>query len=96
MLGMGGHRVSGKEDNDSWNEISLRPTISLSAEPDAQQASAPPNNSHARMLQIIVNPRPPPAVFRKRVDATPHCNEQGIEEFLASASPTKPKLADEQ
>lgn len=96
FLRMGRHRVASQQDHNSRNQVPLRPTVSLPTQPDTQETGAPPDNSHTRMLEIIMRPILAPAVLGECVDTTPDRNNDGVEEFLAPTSSSKPELAHEQ
>jgi len=95
-LRVSGHGVAGQENDDSRNKIALRPAIPLPTQPDAEQTGAPPDDAHARVLEVVVDPGTAPAVFGEGVDTAPESNDQRVEEFLAPARPTQPVLAGEE
>jgi hypothetical protein len=94
MLRMRAHRPAGHDDHEGRDQVPLRPAISLSAEPDAQEAGTPPHDAHGRMLQVVADPGPSPAVLREGVDAAPGRDDQRVEELLAVARSSQPALAD--
>lgn len=96
LLGMRRHSISGNQDDNSRNEVTLRTSAASTAEPHTQQTSTPPDNAHSSMLEVIVHPSGTPAVFGKSIDTAPSGDDEGIEEFLAAAGPAQPILADQQ
>ena len=82
VLGMGRHSPASDENHETWNEIPLWTTVTLSAQPDTSQTCAPPNDTHGCMLDIVRNPRAAPSVLREGIDATPCRDQERIEEFL--------------
>lgn len=96
VLRMGRHGITSQHDDNTRDQVTLGPAVTLAAQPHAQQPSAPPDNTHRGVLQVIVHPGTTPAVFGKRVDASPDGNHQRIEELLAAAGATQPELPDEQ
>lgn len=96
VLRMGGHGIPSQHDDDTRDQITLGPAVALAAQPHAQQAGAPPYNTHRGVLQVIVHPGPAPAVLGKRVDASPDGNNQRVKELLTAAGATQPELSHEQ
>lgn len=90
------HGIAGQHDDESGNQIALWPPIPLSAQPHAQKTSAPPDNAHGRVLQVIFNPCSSPAMLRESVYTTPNRNDQRVEKFLAPAGPAQPILTDDE
>lgn len=95
-LRMGRHSIAGHQDHQRRNEIPLWPAITAATQPHSHQASTPPNNSHGRMLEIIVHPLSTPAVLGESIDTTPSGDDQRVEELLAPARPTQPVLPNQQ
>jgi hypothetical protein len=90
---MSTHRPSGQDNGQSWNHIPLGLSVSLAAQPNTKETSTPPNDTHASMLKIILDPRLSPAMFGKGVDASPSRNDDGVEEFHGTANSAKPELS---
>ena len=90
------HGPSRHDDDDGGNEIPPRPAVPGATQPHAEQAGAPPHDSHARVLHVVAPPRLAPAVLGEGVDAAPQGDDQAVEELLAPAGATQPRLADEQ
>ena len=84
------HCESSEKNDDAWNQIPLRSAVPASTQPDADKTRAPPHNAHGGVLQVVVHPRSSPPMFRKRVDAAPCRDGEGIEEFLAPSGPPQP------
>ncbi|KAI5297521.1 hypothetical protein KEM55_004562, partial [Ascosphaera atra] len=95
-LRMPTHSPAGKADNDSRNQIPLRLAIPLAAKEQAQQASSPPDDTHRRMLEIVLDPFRAPPVLSEGVEASPEGNDQRVEELLTAARAAQPELADEE
>ena len=93
---MRGHGISGQTDDDGGNQVPLGPTIPAPAQPHAQKTGAPPDNTHRRVLQIIVNPWSAPAMLGKGIDTAPCGDDERIEEFLTPAGSPQPVLADKK
>lgn len=96
MLRMTRHGIPSQHDDDTRHQVALRLAVALPAEPHAQQTGAPPDNTHGGVLQVIMHPRPAPAVLGKRVDAPPDGDDQGVKKLLTPAGPTQPELSDEK
>ena len=96
VLRMCRHSITSQEDNNTRDKVPLGATIPTPTQPHTQKTSAPPNNPHSRMLEVIMSPRLAPAVFGEGVNTAPKRNDQRIEELLTAAGTTKPELADEQ
>lgn len=95
-LWMRRHGVPGQQDDNCGNEVALRTTVPLTAQPDPQKTGAPPDNAHSRVLQIVVNPWTAPAMLSKSVNTAPGGNDERVEEFLAPAGATQPVLTDQE
>lgn len=95
-LGMGGHGPSGHENDEARDEVALGTAALVSAQPDADEAGAPPDDAHGGVLQVVVDPGAAPAMLGKGVDAAPGGNDQAVEELLAAVGASEPDLADEQ
>lgn len=93
---MSGHGITSQEDDDSGDEIPLWPSISRTAQPYSHQSSAPPDDPHRCVLQVVMNPWTPPSMLRESVDTSPGGNDYGIEELLAPSSSSDPHLSHEQ
>lgn len=76
MLRMSRHGIPSQHDDDTRDQVAFRLAVALPAEPHAQQTGAPPDNAHGGVLQVIVHPRPAPAVLGKRIDAPPDGDDQ--------------------
>lgn len=96
VLRMSRHAPASQHDHQRGDQIALRLAVALSAQPHAQQARAPPDNPHSRVLQIVVHPGMAPAMLRKSVDAAPGRDDSRIEELLAPAGAPQPVLAHQQ
>lgn len=96
MLRVAGHSITGQQDDNTGDQVALRPAVSLPAEPDTQQAGAPPDDAHRGVLEIVVHPWASPTMFRESVDASPGSDNERVEELLASTSAAQPVLTDEQ
>lgn len=96
VLRMARHSPTGQENDKGGNKIPLWPTIPAPTQPHTQQTRAPPNNTHSRMLQVIMPPRLTPTVLRKGINTAPKRNDQRVEELLAATGATQPELANEQ
>lgn len=96
MLGVSGHGIAGHQDDDGRNEVTLGTTAAGTAEPHTQQTSAPPDNSHSSMLEVIVNPRGTPSVLGESINTAPSGDDERIEEFLTAAGTAQPKLTNKQ
>jgi hypothetical protein len=90
------HSIPSHENDNGRNEVALGAAIAAPAQPHTQQTSAPPDNTHGSVLQIIVHPGTAPAVLSKGINTTPSRNNQGVEELLAATSPAQPVLSNQQ
>ena len=90
------HGIARHEDDNRRNQVPLGSAVAVTAQPHTQQTSAPPDNAHSGVLEIVVDPRAAPAVLSKGVDTAPGCNNQGVEELLAAAGTAQPELAHQQ
>lgn len=90
------HGPAGNENDNAGKNIAAWSTPPASAKPDSKQTSAPPNNAHRSMLQVILDPGVAPAMLGEGIDATPHGDDDGIEEFLRLAGAAQPRLAHEE
>lgn len=90
------HGITSQTDDNSRNQVPLGPAITAAAQPHAQKTSAPPDDTHRSMLEIIVDPGSAPAVFSKGINAAPRGDNQRVEEFLAPARAAQPVLAHQQ
>lgn len=70
-LRMRAHSPSGNQNDNAGDEVSLGCPIPFPRLPHSKQPSTPPNYPHARMLQVILNPRSSPTVFCESIHATP-------------------------
>ena len=75
-LRMRRHGIARQTDDNGRNEIPLGPAIATPAQPHAQEAGAPPDNTHRGMLEIIVHPGSAPSVLSKCIDAAPSRDDQ--------------------
>ena len=96
LLRVGTHGPACHENDNARDEIAFRAAVAFAAEPDAEEASTPPDDAHARVLQIVFHPGTAPAVLGEGVDAAPSGDDEGVEELLTTAGAPKPELADEQ
>lgn len=90
------HAPTSDEDDESGDEVALRVTITISAQPNASQTRAPPDNTHCSVLPIILDPGGTPAVLREGVDAAPSGNDSAVVELLRSSCAANPDLSREQ
>lgn len=96
VLWVTGHSPTSQENDNARNKIPLWPAISASTQPHTQKTRAPPDNTHSRMLHVIMCPRLTPAMLRKGIDTTPKRNDQGIVELLTATGAPEPELTDEK
>ena len=96
FLRMRTHGESSQENNNSRDDVPLRSSISLSAEPDTHESCTPPHNAHRSVLQVVVNPRTAPSVLGECVDAAPSRDDDAVEELLRSARTSDPALTNEE
>lgn len=96
LLGVSGHGISGNQDDNGRNEVTLRTAAASTAEPHTQQTSTPPNYAHSGMLEVIVSPRGTPAVLGESINTAPSGDDERIEEFLTAAGTAQPILSDKQ
>lgn len=94
LLRMRAHCVPGQKDDDAGYDVSLWPSVSCPAQPHPHETRAPPDNTHTRVLQVIVSPRTTPSVLGECVYASPYCNHRAIVEFLRASMSPDPVLAD--
>lgn len=90
------HAPTSDEDNESRDEVALRVTIAISAQPNTGQTRTPPDYAHCSVLPIILDPGGTPAVLRESVDAAPSGNDGAVVELLRSSRTTNPNLSREQ
>lgn len=90
------HTPASNEDNKAWDEVALRPAVSVPAEPHTNQTSTPPDDTHGRVLPVVSDPGRAPAMLREGVDTTPSRDDGTVEEFLTAARTAEPDLANEQ
>ena len=93
---MRAHCPSSHQNNNAGYQVPSRPSTSRPTQPDAQKASTPPYDAHARVLQVVVHPRASPSVLGKGVNTTPGGYYNRIEKLLASACASQPKLPDQK
>lgn len=93
---MRAHAVSGQEDDNAGYQIPLWRAAALPAQPDPHQSRTPPDDAHARVLEIVSNPGGAPPVFGEGVDTPPCRDDDAIEELLAPSGAVQPRLADEK
>lgn len=96
MLSMAGHRPAGKQDDQPGDEIALRLPATPAAHPHAAQASRPPHNAHARVLDVLGRPVLAPPVLGEGVDAAPRGDDGAVEELWGAARAEDPLLPDEE
>lgn len=96
FLRVGGHGPAGNEDDKARNKVALRRAVPPTAEPNAGQAGAPPNNAHGGVLPVVLDPGGAPSVLGEGVDAAPGGNDDAVEELLGATGATQPQLADQQ
>lgn len=95
-LGMRRHSIASHQNDQSRNEVPLRPPVAVAAQPHTEQTGAPPDNTHSSVLEIIVNPGTTPAVLGKGIDTAPSRNNQRIEELLTATRAAQPVLSNQQ
>jgi hypothetical protein len=95
-LSMTTHGPASNGDDDGRNQIALGTATAVAAEPHTHQTSAPPDDTHTGMLQIIMCPGVSPSVFSESVDTTPSSNDHAVVEFLRAAGATQPDLTNEE
>ena len=97
-LWMCAHCPPGNQDDHSGDEVPPWSSLGIfaSREEYPQEACTPPYDAHARMLEIVLHPCGPPAMFRKSVDAAPERDDGAVVEFLGFASSVEPALADQK
>jgi hypothetical protein len=96
MLWMGRHCPTSHEYDHTRNQVPLRASVSFAAQPDADESSGPPDDTHGCVLQVIVRPLMTPSVLGEGVDAAPSSDDQRIKELLAPACTSKPGLANQK
>lgn len=90
------HGITGQHNNDTRDNVPLGPAVALPAQPDTQQTSAPPDNSHGGVLQVVMHPRASPAVLSESVDTSPRGDNERVEELLAAAGAAQPILTNKE
>ena len=93
---MSTHSPARHDDDNRRNDVPPGLAIPTPTQPDTQQSSTPPHNSHTRVLQVILHPSLSPSVLRKRIHTAPSRNENTIEELLTPPRPPQPHLPDQQ
>ena len=96
MLRMRRHAPPGQEQHKPGHEIALRSPIPSAREPHARQPRRPPDHTHSGMLDIVLNPGPPPPVLGEGIDAAPRGDHRAVEELLAAPRAAQPRLPDEE
>lgn len=96
FLGVTTHGPSSNGDDNGRDQVALRTATAVATEPDAQEAGAPPNDTHGRVLQIIAYPGSSPSVFGESIDTTPCSNDHAVVELLRTAGATQPDLTNEK
>ena len=90
------HRPAGHENDDSGDEVSLRTSVTVARQPHTHQSSAPPDDAHGRVLQVVVHPGTSPAVFGEGIDTAPGGDDGRVEELLRAVRALDPDLADQE
>ena len=96
ILWMRTHRPASHDNHDGREQIPSGSSIPLSRKPYPHQSRTPPHDPHARMLQIVLDPRSTPPVLGERVYASPRGDEQAVKELLAPPCPPQPRLPNQQ
>lgn len=96
LLGMSRHGPTSHHDNKSRNEVALGVSVTIPAEPDTSQASAPPNDTHGGVLPVVLHPGGAPAMLSKGIDTSPGSNDGAVEELLRASAPAHPHLTDKE
>lgn len=89
------HGPASHEDDNARDEIALRAAATVSTEPDSDQSSTPPDDSHTGVLQVVVYPRSTPSVLGESIDTSPGSDDQAVKELLRPVGPLQPDLADQ-
>lgn len=92
-LRMRTHAPPGKYDDHCREQVPFRLSVPFPRKPNPQQTCTPPDHAHCRVLYIVLHPGRSPSVLGECVNASPSCNQQTVEKFLASAGTLQPKLA---
>nr|POE56576.1 hypothetical protein CFP56_33548 [Quercus suber] len=87
------HAPAREQNDDCGDQVALRAPLTIARQPHADQSGGPPDDPHARVLQIIVHPRIAPPVLGERVDAAPDADDQAVPELLATAGPREECLS---
>jgi hypothetical protein len=96
LLRMATHGPASNGNDDGRNQVALGTAAAVTAEPHAQQTSAPPDDTHTGMLQVVAYPGVSPSVFSESVDATPSSDDHAVVELLRAAGATQPDLTNEK
>jgi hypothetical protein len=96
FLGVTTHGPSSNGDDNGRDQVALGTATAIATEPDAQKASAPPNDTHGRVLQIVTHPSGPPSMFGESIDTSPRSNDHTVVELLRTAGATQPNLTYEK
>ena len=96
LLRMSTHSPPRHQDDQSRQNIPLRPSVPAPGKPHTEQTCAPPYNPHTRVLQIIPHPRMTPTMLGERVHTTPSGDDAAVEELLTAAGFPKPGLSNQQ
>ena len=88
LLRVATHGPASDSDDDSGNQVALGTATAVAAQPHAQKTSAPPDDTHTGMLQVIAYPGPSPSVLSEGVDAAPRSNDHAVVELLRAAGAT--------
>ena len=93
---MSAHGPTREHNNDTGNQIALGSSTSVPRKPHPHEPGAPPDDSHAGVLKIVVHPWTAPSMLGKGVNNAPCSNDSTIEEFLTAASALNPELTDQK
>lgn len=63
MLRMCRHRITSEYDDNSGDDVPSGLTIVAPGKPETKHSRSPPDNSHSGVLNVVVFPVLPPAVF---------------------------------
>lgn len=96
MLSVCRHGPSREDQNESGDKVTLRGSITATAEPDTGQTGTPPDNTHGSVLPVVAPPLLSPAMLGKGVDATPSGDYSAVEELLRPTRAPQPELAGQQ
>ena len=90
------HAPASQQNDDTRNQVPLGSPVARAAEPDAHQASTPPDDAHGGVLQVVCDPGSTPTMLGEGIDAAPCCNDHRVKKLLAASRPPEPHLADQK